>query len=400
MLRVLAVRVVPVLLGLAASALALRFAYPPYLWIAAIWAAVAALAFLTSSGRGRVVWFNLGAVVVALGAGEFYCWSTTPAGALRTTSEPGFVTSHEFLGNAPYPGVTSIVSRTDGDSLIFRVTYTIDSSGWRATPPPPAGKGPPIVAFFGCSLTFGEGVADSATLPAQVGRVSGGRLRGLNFGFSGYGPHQMLAILQHRLEAPSLTRPPVAAVYQAIPSHVYRALGRTTWDAGPRYEPEPGGGVRYAGRFLSPQAVLRLNLLYRSFLLRRVIDGWNQRLSRDDYDRFFRIVAEARRVFEDRYPGAAFVVLYWDTRQVDPASLEMDRVLLEGFGRHGLRVVTASDALPGYPDAARRYLLSEHDAHPNALAYRLLARHLVDRVLTPAAGDDSAGATAEAPRTE
>lgn len=383
MLRSRAAPVLAVVAGLALAAWELRAAFPPYLWIAATWVVVAAVAFATSGGRARVAWFNFGAIVLALGLGEFVAWRATPAGTLRTESDPVFVTSHDYLGNAATPGVTAHVTRWDGDSLLFRVTYTIDARGWRSTPFT-GDSAAPVVAFFGCSLTFGEGVADSATLPAQLSLASGGRYRGLNLGFSGWGPHQMLAILEHRLEAPAMTGRPVLGVYQAIPSHIYRVLGRTSWDPGPRYRLGPDGAAHFAGRFMSARASLALNLLYRSFLVRKLVDGWNQRLGDEDYRLFFAVVDAARKEFVARYPGADFLVLYWDARTPSREFLELDRRMLAGFAVRGIRVVTASQALPGYPAEAERYLLSHHDAHPNALADRALARYLVDHALPPA----------------
>lgn len=395
-MRIAAARTLLVALGLAASWFLLKGAFPPYLWLAVLWSAITAFEFATSAGRMRVVWFNLAAVIVALGAGEYLAWRGTPAGSLRTESSPGFIGSHPFLGNAPNgPGVHT-VTRYDDGAPSFRVSYSIDSLGWRATPAHP-GSGPDAesIVFFGCSLTFGEGVPDSATLPAQAGLRSGGRYRAHNFGFSGYGPHQMLAILEHRLETPALSRPPTMAVYLAIPGHVYRALGRTTWDPGPRYRLQPDGSVRFEGRFHTPLASRALNVLYRSFLFSRVIEAWNRRLGTRDYELYFGIVAAARREFQARYPGSEFLVVYWDSRSELPEARSMDQRLLDGLASRGIRAVPASRMLPGYPREARRYLLSPHDPHPNALAYRTLAEYLIDSVLT-ARGSPATGGPAPA----
>lgn len=381
-IRSVALRLLLVLLGGVASWFLLKRAFPPYLWLAALWTALSAFQFATSTGWRRVVWFNVGAVIVALGAGEFFCWRTAPAGALRTHGSAGAIVSHEFLGNAPRKNAVDSVSRYDGGVLSFRVSYSIDSLGWRVTPwHGEQEQDAARIAFFGCSLTFGEGVPDSATLPAQVNLQSHGRFRASNFGFSGYGPHQMLAILEHRLEAPAFSRPPVVAVYQAIPGHVYRTLGRTPWDPGPRYRLQADGSVRFAGRFYSPLESRALNVLYRSFLFSRLLDAWNRRLGQRDYQLYFGVVEAAKREFLARYPGSEFVVIYWDTRTPSPESMAMDERLLGGFASRGIRAVPVSRMLPGYPGQAPRYLLSTHDPHPNALAYRGLAEYLIDHVL-------------------
>ncbi|MEO5617960.1 MAG: hypothetical protein ABIS67_09325 [Candidatus Eisenbacteria bacterium] len=381
-IRPVAFRLILVLLGCVASWWILKRAFPPYLWMAALWAALSAFLFVTSTGWRRVAWFNVGAVIVVLGAGEFFCWRTTPAGSLRTHGSAGAIESHEFLGNAPRKGAVDSVSRYDDGVLSFHVSYSIDSLGWRVTPwHGESEEDAAPIAFFGCSLTFGEGVPDSATLPAQVNLQSKGRFRARNFGFSGYGPHQMLAILEHRLEAPALPRRPIMAIYQAIPGHVYRTLGRTTWDPGPRYRLQPDGTVRFAGRFHTPLASKALNVLYRSFLLGRWMDIWNRRLGPRDYALYFGVVEAARREFQARYPGSDFAVIFWDTRTASPEALRMDELLLAGFARRGIRAVPVSRILPGYPREAQRYLLSRHDPHPNALAYRALAEYLIEQLL-------------------
>src|SRR4030095_13739981 len=57
-----------------------------------------------------------------------------------------------------------------------------------------------------------------------------------NFGFLGYGPHQMLAQLQQELVRDAIDCTPRYAIYQALPSHVSRAAGLEAWDqAGPKY---------------------------------------------------------------------------------------------------------------------------------------------------------------------
>ena len=374
-------RLVPwlaLLAGLAFSAWALRATHPPYVWIALVGTGVAGVAFATTRGRARIVSFNVGAVILVLGLAELVAWRATPLAALRTDADPVFVTQDPILGNAGVHDLTTTVTRHDGDSLLFHVRYTLGPRGWRVTPFAGADSTAPVVEFFGCSLTFGEGVPDSATLPAQLSIASGGRLRTLNFGFPGYGPHQMLAILDHRLEDGAARGQVVLGVYQAIPSHIYRVLGRTSWDSGPRYRLDPAGHVRFAGHFVSASTSLLLNVLDRSFLVRKLVDGWNERLDDADYRLYFAVVEAARQEFLAHYPGARFVTLYWDTRTPTPELLALDRRLLAGLTAHGMPVYAMSRVLPGYPAEASRYLLGPHDAHPNELAYRILARFLLD----------------------
>ena len=87
-------------------------------------------------------------------------------------------------------------------------------------------------------------------MPYLVGERSGNRFRVYNFGFHGYGPHQMLAALTGGRVQDTVDCQPTHVVYQAIVPHVERVSGLATWDRhGPRYVETQDGGVRLAGRF-------------------------------------------------------------------------------------------------------------------------------------------------------
>jgi hypothetical protein len=49
--------------------------------------------------------------------------------------------------------------------------------------------------IFGCSFTFREGVEDREAMPYLVGELS--KYIVYNFGFHGYGAHQMLSALEY-----------------------------------------------------------------------------------------------------------------------------------------------------------------------------------------------------------
>jgi hypothetical protein len=51
-------------------------------------------------------------------------------------------------------------------------------------------------AFFGDSMTFGQGVPDAYTLPQAFADATGHRWRVLNLAFPGYGPQQFLRSLE------------------------------------------------------------------------------------------------------------------------------------------------------------------------------------------------------------
>ena len=79
--------------------------------------------------------------------------------------------------------------------------YTIGPNGLRVSPPYEEVADVPCALFFGGSFTFGTGVEDDEALPYVAGILSEGKYRVYNFGYRGYGPHQMLAALESGLRS-------------------------------------------------------------------------------------------------------------------------------------------------------------------------------------------------------
>jgi hypothetical protein len=82
--------------------------------------------------------------------------------------------------------------------VIYEHQVTIGENGLRTTLPFNR-LSKEAILFFGGSFTYGEGVGDDETLPAQVGKITKGRYRVYNFGLHGYGPQHMLAAVEHGL---------------------------------------------------------------------------------------------------------------------------------------------------------------------------------------------------------
>ena len=71
-----------------------------------------------------------------------------------------------------------------------------------------------------------------------------------NLAFNGYGPHQMLAILENGLEREVVHCKPDIDIYQGIVHHVARVNGIVKWDShGPRYVLNDDGDLYQDGHF-------------------------------------------------------------------------------------------------------------------------------------------------------
>lgn len=368
----------------------------PYLWLAIAGGTMLLLAACLSAGSlGKAFWINLAVIVLTCGGVEAYYWVSEPLARQMEYSE-GFFVQDELLGYGPARNrALSHVTKVR-DRELYHVTYTIDDYGLRVAEPPDesSGKTDSCLVFFGDSFTFGEGVPDEATMPYRVGRKVRDDFRTVNFGFLGYGPHQMLATLEeHRIDALGTCRPR-HVFYQAIPAHVSRVAGLEPWDQhGPRYVLTEEGRVIRAGHFdeAPPETVLdsfrrhhhgltktwqrRLeqSALYRAFLRsHRPVTG-------RDVELFTRVIGAAQQTVRQRYPEASFHVLLWD--------FEEDRSLLraveQGLENQGVQVHSMSSILPGFHANLSTYEISPYDKHPNERAHELIAEYVVRRIAAP-----------------
>ncbi|MGE5444432.1 MAG: hypothetical protein ACM3SR_07500, partial [Ignavibacteriales bacterium] len=343
----------------------------------------------SSSPSLKALWLNLAAIVIALTLFEGYRW--LKSGDYYITerfSNDWHRIPNDFLGYVPGKGIKINTSKYYKDELIYDVTYTIDENGLRIGPPYNESNLAGCVLFFGDSFTFGSGLNDNETLPYQVGIKSHGKYRIYNFAFNGYGPHQMLSALEHKLVEHIVScSGPKFAIYQAIPDHIRRSVGLSFWDYhGPKYILGKNGEVMFAGNFddgkIIPQIIIKD--LNKSLIYRDVI-GNRRFIGRDkDIDLFVAIVYASKRRFEKLYPGGKFHVIFWENRFIKYEKpykiLEWLRAL-KYLKDRGVAVHLTSEIFPDYQLSGDKYKLSHYDGHPNALANQIIAEYVIDNIL-------------------
>jgi hypothetical protein len=279
-------------------------------------------------------------------------------------SPPSLTKPDHELGLVLNPGARVLATRKWSDSTIFRVTYTITDAGVRRTRGSPLGD---TWLFIGCSFTFGEGVEDDETLPARFSEQLGWKANVVNLSTSGYGPPHLLRLLETgRLGG---VRPPVKhVIYQAIPNHAARAVGRAEWYLdGPSYSIS-GDSIRFAGPFHGSAGIRALHILRRSDLGRLLERRYRAMpLSDAEIELYVRIVEKIAALSEKKL-GARFSILFWDNDGDQTTKRIFDRLVSTG-----LPVIRATSFL------TRRDLDSlrlPHDKHPTPELYRRLAAGL------------------------
>jgi len=354
------------------SVVALLWLPLPVVWISLAWAVVCAQCIPRS--RRRFLWFNVVLVLLALAAIETALAARPRAWHWGDYENAAYFDPHPDLGFVARPNQRATHQKHLGPEQLYAVAYTIDEQGLRRSNPPDKPRGGPCVLFFGGSFTFGEGLDDEETLAYRISRNRDLGLRTRNFGFHGYGPHHMLAMIQNGRVANSVDCDPRWAVYLSIHDHVFRAAGLRWWDrSGPRYALGPGGEPQRRGQFDDGHGladkVLRF-LQKRSEIAKRLRDR-TRALSDRDYELYFALVRAARERLETLYPGIRSVVIQWDLGEAGSADLRMQA----GLEELGFEVERLSTILERAGEAAEG-LTIPGDGHPNARANEILAEHL------------------------
>jgi len=341
---------------------------------AAVWLLVVAIALARRPATKNVL-VTFASVSLCLAVGEMGFGYVNALGALELTDDEVHIPDPD-LGYRLRPGDQVMAREASGEKVVFDVTYTIDANGYRVVPAAPMAA-PCRVLFFGDSFTFGWGLPDDQTIPNQFMMASKGRYSGYNLSISGYGPHQMLRLLETgRVERLIGEGPVHLVVYQGLHAHVARAAGRTSWDLrGPRYA-LGGEGVTYVEPFHrdASAALLRL-LLHNSeiftFLHRFLLAVDLPRA--EDVPLYMAILKQTKREVERRYGQGAFVIVFWQTQdEVEESGLD----LLSEFAKAGLDAIPVSRILPDLDTNRAAYAFPPRDLHPNKIAAQQIAQFL------------------------
>lgn len=378
-------------IALALGLVALALRYCPVPWSAVLFVLSMVLVpfiWCTRSDWTRVAMISIAAACLAIAAFEGYLGFQRPGpDGMREEQQSimGYIHEDGVLGYALNGSIRVHSRRYFKQELIYDVIYTINSDGLRIVPPTREGQHKGCVVFLGDSFTFGDGVNDDETFPYQVGLKTEGQYSIYNFAMSGYGAHQMLALLQSGRIDRVLRCSPTQFVYWAIPSHVERTAGLVPWDRhGPRFELDANGNAVLAGHYDDPPHLLGVTLprwidfsLEHSFIWQRSFGTWRAVVP-SDVELFVAVVAAAARVIKERYPSSTFSVILWDAELREEARVAL---LAEKLHADGVRVLRETAAIPDLRTNFFRYALSPHDFHPNALQDELLANYIVQHVL-------------------
>ncbi len=320
-----------------------------------------------------IIGASLAALILLLAETIFFVLNGARERATQI-QEPYLFAFSKELGYEALPNLEGRAVKTVRGETIFDVTYRTDEIGRRFTAEP--GTEPAeFLAFFGCSFTFGHGLEDSETLPAQAQQRLEG-VRAYNYGFAGYGPQQALVKLRSGELAEEIVEPNGTAIYVFMEHHVSRAIGSMrVWTQWGRHFPyfilDDSENLEERGSFVEGRPALSrvYDVLAREQFLRYFEIDVPMRPSDRHLQTTAGIIEAAKSAFLDAYPNGRFVVLIYPESPRPRYDGERFRAML-------------SEAKVPVIDGARWLDLSDsryhlpHDGHPNAAANAIVAEKL------------------------
>lgn len=275
------------------------------------------------------------------------------------------------LGYKPKPDTTHTGIRTKDGQIIYRVKYSTDTNSLRVTPLDTTKPRTKYAQFYGCSMTFGEGVQSNETLPYYFAKFDS-TYRPYNFAYSGYGPHQMLARLETENVKKIVKENSGIAFYIYINDHVNRVLGTLT-NFG--YN---GGEVPYyyeVNNQLNHNGLIKDARKFRSWIFRQLLKsnilklfkiGYPFKITEKDYELTAEVMAQASRDYKKQFGNDNFYVIIYPTT-VDSS------LIINLLKQKGVKILDYSKL---FNPLEKKYAIP-YDEHPTALANEVLIKQLV-----------------------
>jgi hypothetical protein len=279
--------------------------------------------------------------------------------------------SDKVLGYKPNPNTSHTGVRTKDGQIIYSITYSTDTNSLRITPIDSTKPRTKYAQFFGCSMTFGEGVQNKETLPYYFAKYDS-TYRPYNFAYSGYGPHQMLARLETTHLKNIVKEKSGVGFYIYINDHVSRVIGTMTnfsYNGGnaPYYHKE-GKGVKREGLFIETRRMRSwvYEKMLKSNILKLFKIGYPFKISDEDYELTAEVMAESSRLYKEQFGNDNFYVIIYPTT-VDSS------LIINLLKQKGVKVLDYSKL---FNPLEKKYAIP-YDEHPTALANEILIKQLV-----------------------
>jgi len=280
-----------------------------------------------------------------------------------------FIKPDKDLGYVPNAD-TTINAVLKFDTLTaYNAHYTFDKFSRRFNPFDTSKNKSRFAMLFGCSITFGEGLNDSETIPARFAQFSPD-YHAYNFAYGGYGTQQMLANLQKPDIKNAISEKNGAAFYIFINPHINRAIGdMETYDAWGAYMPyyyEHEDTLIRKGNFKTGRWLISgiYTILGRSSFIKYFKINFPFQIKDRHYKLVTEMIKESYNQYVSKFGNNNFYVIIFPGEKLD---------IVPYLQKQGIKVLDYSKLFERWN---LKYCYLPYDNHPRAIADKILAQKL------------------------
>ncbi|MFT4543777.1 MAG: hypothetical protein ACI9EQ_000227 [Bacteroidia bacterium] len=284
--------------------------------------------------QSRLVSILLGSFVsyclimaVEFGCRYYFKQVYTAPYAEQTFWEPSAVIPDTIIGTS-LPKNT-LISHTliVNDSLIYKQNYSTDTFGRRISPVLIADTSATQFAMVtGCSFAFGYGLNERQTLSYYLDSLNA--YRGYNYGISGHGTQQTLALLENRVLSAEIEETNGVLIHLFIDDHLPRLIGSRRliklWASNFPYYYLDGEELKRDGSFWSGRPLL--SRFYKAISQSAFIDLFDidfpWYVSNSHMNLFGAVLENAQIEFKKQYPEGRFLVVIAPNSKLAPRVIE------------------------------------------------------------------------------
>jgi hypothetical protein len=351
--------------------------------------ATVAAASVVTAMLPPVVTINLVITVCLLGLLETGAWLLAPprpvtGGQPEAVDKSAFYVPDAALGYSMAPSTLARHRRTVDGRQIYDVFYRTDPKGRRETPTRGGHTRSSFLLFFGDSNTFGEGLSQTETLPYYAGEIASA-FRPYNYGVSGWGPSQLLALARRGRLPQEVAERDGYAIYFLIPAHIDRVVGSskvsTDWGRHfPYFEENARGNLVTNGNFVHGRPFTTLAYFFwtKSNLANYFGVDLPLWYSASDYRLTAKVFKDSGQLLARQLSLRGFVVILGQA--YDDVQRRAMHDYREALAREGVPYL---DYTQLFDTRDVRYRLSEADYHNSALANHIIATRLVADLIHP-----------------
>jgi len=283
--------------------------------------------------------------------------------------------SDSLLGYRPNSNAYCFGEKRYADTLIYKMAYSLDSSGHRITPDSLTTK-EKFGVFLGCSFTFGDGLNDNETIPYLFSKNTK-TFKGYNFGYSGYGPNQALIKLQRDSLKKIVTQKKGIGFYIFIHDHINRTIGSMSnfmMNKGQSscFELE-GENLVYKGLFIDahPKRSWVYAKMGENGFCRYFGIGYPFRLRDKDFELTGKVLEEISKEFQKKFNNNKFYVIIYPS--ISQKDYESDENIINYLKNKKIKYL---DYRKLFNPTVKGYFIP-HDHHPTALANDILTKQII-----------------------